>query len=68
MTGPNLCDMKEVYCPDCGRPIVVTVLGHEPNKAIFEGCRCGSKGFNVPNGIFFGLSGGPIFLYVPKAA
>jgi hypothetical protein len=67
MTTPDLRDMNEVCCPDCGRPLVVEVSEHDPNKAIFEGCRCGSKGFNVPNGIFFGLSRGPLFLYVPKS-
>jgi len=67
MEVPNLSEMDEVRCPDCGKPLVVTLAEHNPNQAVFDGCGCGRKIYNVPDGILAGFSRGPFFLYVPKS-
>ncbi len=64
MKMPNFSEMHELRCPDCGKPLVVTLAEH--NKAVFEGCRCGREVYDVPDCILFGPSGGPLSLYVPR--
>ena len=64
----DLREMDELCCADCGRPLIATVVGPDPNKAAFYGCRCGHEVYNLPDCIVAGFSGGPFFFYVPKAS
>lgn len=62
---PDLSRMKEVVCPDCGKPLVVTQVEGIPNRCVLEGCGCGREVFDLPDCTLAGLRGGPLFLYVP---
>jgi hypothetical protein len=54
--------MKEVVCPDCGKPLVVTAVEGIPNRYVFEGCGFGRECFDLPDCTLAGFSGGPLFL------
>jgi hypothetical protein len=67
MITPNLSDMNEVVCQNCGKPLVMTPHENDPAKATFDGCNCGREIYDLPaDFVVAGFSGGPLFLYSPK--
>jgi hypothetical protein len=66
--NPDISNMDEVCCPDCGKPLVVTVLENGQSK--FDGCGRGCRLLcDIPQGsIMFGAKGAPMFIYKPRAA
>ncbi len=64
---PDLSQMEEITCPDCGHPLFfVPVKGTD--KHVFEGCRCGREHFDIPDCVVAGFEHAPKFLYRPLAS
>jgi hypothetical protein len=67
MIAPNLGEMNEVVCQDCGKPLSIAPDENDTGKASFNGCNCGREVYELPAGcVAAGFGGGPLFLYVPK--
>jgi hypothetical protein len=64
---PDLREMAEVCCPDCGKPLVITKLAD--GRARFDGCGRNCRDmYQLPEGcISFGPQYGLQFIYKPKA-
>jgi ssDNA-binding Zn-finger/Zn-ribbon topoisomerase 1 len=64
---PDLREMDEVCCPDCGKPLIITKLAD--GRARFDGCgRNCCDVYQIPDGcISFGPQYGLQFIYKPKA-
>lgn len=64
---PDLREMDEVCCPDCGKPLVITKLAD--GRARFDGCGRNCRDvYHLPDGcISFGPQYGLQFIYRPKA-
>jgi hypothetical protein len=65
---PDLSNMDEVRCPDCGKPLVITDL--PGNRSRFEGCGRDCRDLYIlPDGC---ISVGPVnglqFIYQPRLA
>lgn len=67
MMFPDLRNMEEITCPDCGHPLIVVPVEDVPGRHLFEGCRCGREHFVIPDCIVAGFEGAPKFLYKPLA-
>ncbi len=67
--SPDLREMVEVCCSDCGTPIVVSPVDHTLNSFRVDGCRCERERYDLPPVIaLFGPVGGPLTFFAPKAA
>jgi ssDNA-binding Zn-finger/Zn-ribbon topoisomerase 1 len=64
---PDLREMDEVCCPDCGKPLVITK--HTNGRARFDGCGRNCRDvYQLPDGcISIGPQYGLQFIYKPKA-
>ncbi len=69
MVFPNLGEMEEVACDECGRPLVATAAATQPRRYIFQGCRCNREQYDLPIGcIVAGFENGPAFFYRPRCS
>ena len=66
---PDLSQMEEVKCPDCGQPLYIVIKEGQPYHAIMGGCRCDRQVYEIPRGsICAGMQGGTMIVYKPKAS
>ena len=64
---PDLSQMAEVKCPDCGQQLFILREGREA-KATMGSCRCAREAYEIPMGtVAHGIQGTPQFLYAPRS-
>ena len=66
MKMPDLSQMEEITCSDCGKPLIVVKVKETTDKYEFLGCTCQKEYFELPDCIVAGFAPGPLFLYKPK--
>ncbi len=64
---PDLSQMEEFRCSECGKPPLFMPKVDDPNRLMYQGCRCNRKEADIlPDGILFGPVGSPMTLWVTK--
>jgi len=66
METPNLSQMEEIVCPDCGKPLFAVPSESNSGRYQFVGCNCNKEVYELPDCIMAGLAGGPMFFYKEK--